>query len=156
MIGRPITTALTTALALALAVAAATAGVQTLRLQSLRAEVAQQRAGQAEADRLHDRVATRRNQEIDRATQTALETDRRAAAATGGDVARLRDALIAAAQARAAAPISCADDRAAVDRLESLLGACAAVVADGLERGDAIARQVTGLQALGSPLPGGE
>lgn len=149
-------------LAAAVLAASAVAGVQTMRLQSLRAEVAQeqaeqraevaqQRADQAEADRLHDRVATRRNQELDRATQTAVEADRRAAAATGSDVDRLRHALIATAQDRAASATSCADNRAAADRLAGALSACAGLVADGLRTGGALATQVTGLQAATRP-----
>ena len=134
-------------LAALLALAVAAAGVQTIRLQTERADVAQQRAAQAEADRLHERAASQRTREIDRATQTRIETDRRAAAAAGGDVERLRGALVATAQDRATTAASCADDRAAVDRLAGLLSACAGMVADGLRAGDAIATQVTGLQA---------
>ena len=130
-----------------LALALAAAAVQTWRLRSLQTEVAQQRAGQAEADRLHERAASQRTREIDHATQTRIETDRRAAAAAGGDVERLRHALVATAQDRATTAASCADDRAAVDRLAGLLSACAGMVADGLRAGDALATQVTGLQA---------
>ncbi len=130
-----------------LALAASAAGVQSWRLHSLQTEVAQQRAGQAEADRLHERAASQRTREIDRATQTRIETDRRAAAAAGSDVQRLRGALVATAQDRATTAASCADDRAAVDRLAGLLSACAGMVADGLQVGDALATQVTGLQA---------
>ena len=135
------------ALAALLALALAAAAVQTWRLRSLQTEVAQQRAGQAEADRLHERAASQRTREIDRATQTRIETDRRAAAAAGGDVERLRRALVATAQDRATSATSCADDRAAVDRLAGALSACAELVADGLRAGDAIATQVTGLRA---------
>ena len=145
-------------LAAAVAAAVAAAGVQSWRLHSLQATVADERAtraderaDQAEADKLHDRAATQRNQEIDRATQTRIETDRRAAAATGGDVERLRRALVATAQARTESATSCADDRAAVDRLAGLLSACAGMVADGLRAGDAIATQVMGLQAVETP-----
>ena len=134
-------------LAALLALAVAAAGVQTIRLQTERADVAQQRAAQSEADRLHERAASQRTREIDRATQTRIETDRRAAAAAGGDVERLRGALVATAQDRATTAASCADDRAAVDRLAGLLSACAGLVADGLQVGDALATQVTGLQA---------
>ena len=134
-----------------LALALAAAAVQTWRLRSLHAAVAQDRAAQAEADRLHERAAAQRHQEIDRATQTQIEQDRRAAAAAGGDVERLRGALVATAQDRATAAASCADDRAAVDRLAGLLSACAGMVADGLRAGDAIATQVMGLQAVENP-----
>ena len=141
-----------------LALAASAAGVQSWRLHSLQATVADERAtraderaAQAEADRLHDRAATYRRQEIDHATQTRIETDRRAAAAAGGDVQRLRDALIATTQDRATTTASCADDRAAADRLAGLLSACAELVADGLRAGDAIATQVMGLQAVETP-----
>lgn len=130
-----------------LALAASAAGVQSWRLHSLQTEVAQQRADQAEADKLHDRAATYRRQEIDRATQTRIETDRRAAAATGGDVERLRHALVVTAQDRATSATRCADDSAAADRLAGLLRACAGLVADGLQVGDTLATQVTGLQA---------
>lgn len=133
-----------------LALALAAAAVQTWRLRSLQTEVAQQRAGQAEADRLHERAVSQRTREIDRATQTRIEADRRAAAA-GGDVERLRGALVATAQDRATTAASCADDRAAVDRLAGLLSACAELVADGLRAGDAIATQVMGLQAVETP-----
>lgn len=141
---------------LALALALAAAAVQSWRLHSLQATVADERAtraderaAQREADRLHERAATQRNQEIDRATQTRIETDRRAAAAAGSDVQRLRDALVATAQDRATTTASCADDRAAVDRLAGLLSACASLVADGLRAGDALATQVIGLQQAG-------
>ena len=134
-----------------LALALAAAAVQTWRLRSLQTEVAQQRAGQAEADRLHERAASQRTREIDRATQTRIETDRRAAAAAGSDVQRLRHALVATAQDRAESATRCADDRAAVDRLAGLLSACAGLVADGLQVGDAIATQVMGLQAVENP-----
>ena len=132
---------------LALALALAAAAVQSWRLRGLQTEVAQQRAGQAEADRLHERAASQRTREIDRATQTRIETDRRAAAAAGGDVERLRRALVATAQDRAESATRCADDSAAADRLAGALSACAELVADGLRAGDAIATQVTGLQA---------
>ena len=134
-----------------LALALAAAAVQTWRLRSLHAAVAQYRAAQAEADRLHERAASQRTREIDRATQTRIEADRRAAAAAGGDVERLRGALVATAQDRATTAASCADDRAAVDRLAGLLSACAGMVADGLRAGDAIATQVMGLQAVETP-----
>ena len=134
-------------LAALLALAVAAAGVQTIRLQTERADVAQQRAAQSEADRLHERAASQRTREIDRATQTRIETDRRAAAAAGGDVERLRRALVATAQARTESATRCADDSAAADRLAGLLSACAGLVADGLQVGDALATQVTGLQA---------
>ena len=130
-----------------LALALAAASVQTWRLRSLHAAVAQDRAAQAEADRLHERAAAQRHQEIDRATQTQIEQDSRAAAAAGSDVQRLRHALVATAQARAESATRCTDDSAAVDRLAGLLSACAGMVADGLRAGDAIATQVTGLQA---------
>ena len=151
--------ALAALLALALALALAAAAVQSWPLHSLHADVAQDRAAQAEADRLHERAAAQRHQEIDRATQTQIEQDRRAAAAAGGDVERLRRALVATAQDRATSATSCADDRAAVDRLAGALSACAELVADGLRAGDAIATQVTGLQAshcsqpIGAPMP---
>lgn len=131
-----------------LALAVAAAGVQSWRLHSLQATVADERAAQAEADRLHERAASLRNREIDHATQTRSEADRRAAAATGGDVDRLRHALIATAQARTESATRCADDSAAADRLAGLLSACAGLVADGLRAGDAIATQVMGLQSL--------
>ena len=134
-----------------LALALAAAAVQSWRLHSLQTEVAQQRAGQAEADRLHERAASQRNREIDHATQTRIELDRRAAAAAGGDVERLRRALVATAQDRATSATRCADDRAAVDRLAGALSACAELVADGLRAGDAIATQVMGLQAVETP-----
>ena len=130
-----------------LALALAAAAVQTWRLRSLHAAVAQDRAAQAEADRLHERAAAQRHQEIDRATQTQIEQDRRAAAAAGSDVQRLRHALVATAQARAESATRCTDDSAAADRLAGLLSACAGLVADGPQVGDAIATQVTGLQA---------
>ena len=133
--------------AVMLAAAVAAAGVQTLRLHRLQTTVAEQQAQQAEADRLHERAASQRTREIDRDTQTRIETDRRAAAAAGGDVERLRRALVATAQDRAESATRCADDRAAVDRLAGLLSACAGLVADGLQVGDALATQVTGLQA---------
>ena len=142
--GRSITVHILIAL---LAAAISAAGVQSWRLRSLQTEVADERAGQAEADRLHERAASQRTREIDRATQNRIETDRRAAAATGGDVERLRRALVATAQARAESATRCADDSAAVDRLAGALSACAGLVADGLRVGDAIATQVTGLQA---------
>ena len=135
-------------LAALLALAVAAAGAQTMRLHSLQTEVTQQRADQAEADRLHERAASRRNREIDRATQTRIETDRRAAAAAGGDVERLRRALVATAQDRATSATRCADDSAAADRLAGALSTCASLVAGGLRAGDAIATQVTGLQSL--------
>lgn len=131
-----------------LALAVTAAGVQSWRLHSLQTTVADERATQREADRLHERAASLRNREIDRATQTRSEADRRAAAATGSDVDRLRHALIATAQERAASATRCADDSAAADRLAGLLSACAGMVADGLRAGDAIATQVTGLQSL--------
>ena len=134
-----------------LALALAAAAVQSWRLHSLQTEVAQQRAGRAEADRLHERAASQRTREIDRATQTRIETDRRAAAAAGGDVERLRGALVATAQARTESATRCADDSAAADRLAGLLSACAGMVADGLRAGDAIATQVMGLQAVETP-----
>lgn len=136
---------------LALALALAAAAVQSWRLHSLQTEAAQQRAGQAEADLLHERAASQRTREIDRATQTRIETDRRAAAAAGSDVQRLRDALIATAQDRAESATRCADDSAAADRLAGALSACAELVADGLRAGDAIATQVMGLQAVETP-----
>ena len=132
---------------LALALAPAAAAVQSWRLHSLQTEVAQQRAGQAEADRLHERAASQRTREIDRATQTRIETDRRAAAAAGGDVERLRRALVATAQARTESATSCADDSAAAERLAGLLSACTGLVAEGLRVGDALATQVIGLQS---------
>ena len=138
-------------LAALLALAVAAAGVQTIRLQTERADVAQQRAAQAEADRLHERAAAQRHQEIDRATQTQIEQDRRAAAAAGGDVERLRHALVANAQERANSATRCTDDSAAADRLAGALSACAELVADGLRAGDAIATQVMGLQAVETP-----
>lgn len=134
-----------------LAAAISAAGVLSWRLHSLQTKVADERAVQAEADRLHERAASQRTREIDRATQTRIETDRRAAAAAGGDVERLRGALVATAQDRATTAASCADDRAAVDRLAGLLSACAGMVADGLRAGDAIATQVMGLQAVETP-----
>ena len=134
-----------------LALALAAAGVQSWRLHSLQTKVADERAAQAEADRLHERAASQRNREIDRATQTQIEQDRRAAAAAGGDVERLRRALVATAQDRATSATSCADDRATVDRLAGALSACAELVADGLRAGDAIATQVMGLQAVENP-----
>lgn len=137
--------------AVMLAAAVAAAGVQTLRLHRLQTTVAEQQAQQSEADRLHERAASQRNREIDRATQTRIETDRRAAAAAGGDVERLRRALVATAQDRATSATSCADDRATVDRLAGALSACAELVADGLRAGDAIATQVMGLQAVENP-----
>ena len=130
-----------------LALAVSAAGVQSWRLHSLRAAVADERAVQAEADRLHERAASLRNREIDRATQTRIETDRRAAAAAGTDVDRLRHALIATAQERSTSATRCADDSAAADRLAGALSTCAGLVADGLTVGDAIATQVIGLQA---------
>ena len=136
---------------LALALALAAAAVQSWRLHSLQATVADERAVQAEADRLRDRAAAMRNREIDHATQTRIEHDRRAAAAAGSDVQRLRDALIANAQARTESATRCADDSAAADRLAGLLSACAGLVADGLRAGDAIATQVMGLQAVETP-----
>jgi hypothetical protein len=135
------------ALAALLAMAIAAAAVQTWRLRSLHAAVAQDRAAQAEADRLHERAAAQRHQEIDRATQTQIEQDRRAAAAAGSDVQRLRHALVATTQDRTESATRCADDSAAVDRLAGALSACAGLVADGLQVGDALATQVTGLQA---------
>ena len=134
-----------------LALAVAAAGVLSWRLHSLQATVADERAAQREADRLHERAASLRNREIDHATQTRIETDRRAAAAAGTDVDRLRHALIATAQERAASATRCADDSAAADRLAGLLSACAGMVADGLRAGDAIATQVMGLQAVETP-----
>ena len=138
-----------------LALAVSAAGVQSWRLHSLQATVADERAAQAEereaqaeADRMNERAASLRNREIDRATQARTEQDRRAAAATGSDVDRLRHALIAAAQERATSATRCADDSAAADRLAGLLSACASLVADGLRAGDAIATQVMGLQSL--------
>ena len=134
-----------------LALAVAAAGVQSWSLHSLQATVADERAAQREADRLHERAASLRNREIDHATQTRIETDRRAAAAAGGDVERLRRALVATAQDRATSATRCADDSAAVDRLAGALSACAELVADGLRAGDAIATQVMGLQAVETP-----
>ena len=137
--------------AVMLAAAVAAAGVQTLRLHRLQTTVAEQQAQQAEADRLHERAASQRTREIDRATQTRIEADRRVAAAAGSDVQRLRDALVATAQARAESATRCTDDSAAVDRLAGALSACAELVADGLRAGDAIATQVMGLQAVETP-----
>lgn len=131
-----------------LALAVAAAGVQSWRLHSLQATVSEERAAQAEADRMNERAASLRNREIDRATQTRTEQDRRTAAADNSDVDRLRHALIATAQERAASATRCADDSAAADRLAGLLSACAGMVADGLRAGDAIATQVIGLQAV--------
>ena len=139
------------ALCALLAAAVAVAGAQTLRLHFLQSEVASARAAEAEADRLHERAASQRTREIDRATQTRIETDRRAAAAAGGDVDRLRHALVAVAQDRSATAPGCADDQATADRLAAALSTCAGLVADGLRAGDVIATQVMGLQAVETP-----
>ena len=135
-----------------LALAAAAAGVQTMRLHSLQTDVARAAAAQAEADRMGERAASQRIQEIDRATQGQIERDRRTAAADRSDLTRLRNAIAAGTQERATATTSCADERAAADRLASALDTCSVLVAEGVERGDSLAVQVSGLRSGAMPV----
>jgi hypothetical protein len=141
---------MTRAMAILLALAVAGFAIQTLRLERLRTSVAEQRAAQAEADRLHDRAASHRTQETDRATQTRINAARAAAAAARTDADLLRDALAPYAQPTASTP-SCAAESAASARLASLVEQAAGLVAECQERGADLATQVIGLQehALG-------
>lgn len=69
------------ALAVLLVLSVAAAGVQTWRIHAMQTRAAEARAAQAEADRIRERAAVVRNQEIDRATQLDINAARLAAAA---------------------------------------------------------------------------
>lgn len=132
-------------LAIAVAAALAAAGVQTLRLHSLRSDIAQERAAAAELARTIERQQTRTTQEIDRATQTRTEAAGRLAATARADADGLRDALAAITAGPAPAP-GCADVKRERDRMAGLLGEAAGLVAECQERGQRLADTVTGLQ----------
>ena len=143
------------ALAAAAALSMAGAGVQTLRLHSLQASVAQDRAAQTENALLRERSA--------RATQLTLDAQARKAtdgylakvqaarvAAAGTDAAYrgLRDALAAGAASRPAddpaAACGAADQRIAI--LERLLVEGAGLVREGAERVGRLDAKLSGLQ----------
>jgi len=132
-------------LAAALAVAVAAAGMQTWRLDALKAEHAKQAMEAAAAAINAEREKAQRAQEIDRDTETRLQAARRAADRARNDADGLRNALAARASDDPATT-GCADVAAERDRLAGLLAEGGALVAECEARGGVLAQQVTGLQ----------
>jgi CO/xanthine dehydrogenase FAD-binding subunit len=135
------------ALLLMLGLAVAGLAAQTWRLQTLRTAVAEEKAAQAEVDRINEKRAQARTQQVDHATQTRIQAARVAADGSRDDADRLRRALVAISQ-RPATPTSCADDQRTIDRMAQLLAEGAGLVAECQRRGGELAAQVEGLQDL--------